>query len=179
MHARWSLSLLTMQRVLAGARFLLVVESDGHRVGFCAADARQRDASLLVLLVEPLHQRQGFGSALLQELEGLLIAEQVSVLRLGAISSGTYFWPGMPAENDVAWPFFLRHGWKEEEACADLVRELGSFQTPSLVSSRFGRTKIVLRLADDDLHSKIAEFERATFPTWAPFVENELAELRR
>jgi len=176
MHARWSLSVESMRRVLAEARLSLVAERDGFPVGFCAGDyERSGHAGLLILLVDPAHQRNGIGSALLLQMESILKAEQVSILHLGAVSTGTYFWPGVPAENDAARSFFARHGWQEMDACADLVQELASFETPLWVSDRLRDANIVLRLSDSRLRTKIAEFEWANFPAWAPFVENELA----
>lgn len=177
MHVRWSLSLDSMQKVLADARSLLVAERNGVRLGFCAADYEPTgDAGLLALLVEPAYQRQGIGSALIFELERILEVEQVSLLHLGAFSTGTYFWPGLPAENESALPFFAKHRWRQEESCADLIQELASFKTPIWVSDRIKDANIVLRLADTGLRSKVAAFERANFPAWASFVDNEFAD---
>lgn len=179
MHARWSLSLDSMLMVLADARALLVAERNGVPLGFCAADYEPTgNAGLLALLVEPAYQRQGIGSALLSELERLLAVEQVSLLHLGAFSTGTYFWPGLPAENELALPFFAKHGWRQEEPCADLVQELACFKTPIWVSDRIKNANIFLRLAGADLRTKVGAFERANFPAWASFVDNELADSR-
>lgn len=178
-HARWSLSLDSMQTALADARSLLVAEREGVRLGFCAADYEPAgDAGLLALLVEPAFQRRGIGSALITELERILQFEQVSVLHLGAFSTGTYIWPGLPAENELALPFFAKHGWRREESCADLIQEITSFKTPVWVSDRIKDAGIVLRLADTGLHDKVAAFERAHFPAWASFVDNEFADMR-
>ena len=177
MHARWSLSLDSMQKVLADARSLLVAERNGVRLGFCAADyASTGDAGLLILLVEPACQRQGIGSALVSRLKRILRTKQVRTLHLGACSNGTYFWPGLPAENELALPFFLKHGWQKEEACADLVQELDSFKTPVWVSDRIRHSNAVFQLANTELRPEIAAFERGNFPAWASFVDNEFAE---
>lgn len=176
MHARWSLSLDKMQQVLADAGSLLVAERGSLRLGFCAADYRSGgDASLLTLLVEPTYQRQGVGSALISQLERLLQVEEVGSLHLGATGTGTYFWPGVPTEHQPALSFFARHGWRQEESCADLVRELASFSTPGWVSERIKNADISLRLADFQLRTKVAAFEQAHFPAWASFIENVFA----
>ena len=176
MDARWSLSLESMQDILAYVSLLLVAECDGIRIGFCATNFRRfGDAGLLTLLVEPAFQHHGVGSALLLRLQSMLEAEQVRSLQFGAVGTGAYFWPGMPAENDSAQAFFMKCGWREEAACADLVQELTTFRTPFWVSSRITKAKVVLRVAHSHLHAEIADFERTNFPAWAPFVENELA----
>ena len=176
MHPRWSLPIDAMGRVLAGVRTLLVAERDGLRVGFCAADhVRLGDAGLLSLLVEPAYQRRGIGHGLLAHLDRLLQAEQVRRLHLGAISSGSYFWPGVPAEHDATWPFFARHRWQQQESCADLVQELAGFQTPGWVSGRLTEAGVILRLSEPRLRSAIVAFERTCFPAWSHYFENELA----
>ena len=177
MHARWSLSLDSMQKVLADARSLLVAERKGVRLGFCAADYEPTgDAGLLTLLVEPAYQRQGIGSALVVRLKCILNLEQVRSLHLGAFSTGTYFWPGLPTENEPALRFFAKHGWQQEESCADLVQELASFKTPLWVSERIRNTNTVFHLAHTELRPKVAAFEQTNFPAWASFVDNEFAE---
>ena len=177
MHARWSMSLDSMQKVLADARTLLVAERNGVRLGFCAADFEPTgDAGLLTLLVEPAYQRQGIGSALVRRLKRVLKTEQVKSLHLGAFSTGTYFWPGLPTENELTLPFFAKHGWQQEESCADLVQELASFETPIWVSDRIRNANTVFRLAHIELRPKVAAFEWANFPAWASFVDNEFAE---
>ncbi len=177
MHARWSLSIGAMQQVLGGARSLMVAERNGVRVGFCATDYKPSgDAGLLALLVEPAYQRQGVGSALLAATKHVLEGDKVELLHLGASSNGSYFWPGLPAENDSALPFFVKHGWQQQESCADLVQDLTSFNTPIWVSDRISNANIVFRLADPDLRSNVAAFERTYFPAWAAFIENEFAD---
>lgn len=177
MHARWSLSLESMQKVFADARSLFVAERNGVRVGFCAADYEPLgDAGLITLLVEPAYQRQGIGSALVVELKSVLKVEKVRSLHLGGFSTGVYFWPGLPEENQSALPFFLKHGWHEEASCADLVQELACFKTPMWVLDRIRHADIALRLCNTAIRKEVAAFERVNFPAWAPFVDNELAD---
>ncbi len=176
MDARWGLSMDSLQNILADVPLLLVAECDGIRIGFCAANFRPSgEAGLLTLLVEPALQHHGVGTALLRQLQSMLETEQVRSLHLGAVGNGAYFWPGMPAENDSARGFFRKYGWREDEPCADLVQELTSFKTPGWVSSRISKAKMFLGVAPSHLHTEITDFERANFPAWAPFVENELA----
>ena len=176
MHTRWSLSLRSMCNVLLEARSLLVAERHGLPVGFCAADYEQTgDAGLLVVLVDPAHQRTGVGSALLTQLQTTLRTEQVGKIHLGALSNGSYFWPGLPVEHESAWPFFVKHGWKPEESCADLVQDLTRFQPPSWVYERLTRSGVVLGKSEAHLRSAVTKFERTNFPAWSTFVDNELA----
>jgi len=176
MHSRWALLMKSLQNVLADARVLLVAERHGVRVGFCAADHDEiGNAGLLVVLVEPSVQRSGVGRALLAQLETVLHAARAVSLRLGAISTGAYFWPGLPVENDSAWPFFLGHGWEQEEPCADLVQDLAFFTMPLWVRERLTAARVTLRESAPDLRDKILQFEQANFPAWTAFMANELA----
>ena len=176
MHSRWALLKKSLYNVLADARVLLVAERHGFRVGFCAADHDEMgNAGLLVILVEPSVQRCGIGSALLEQLEAVLHTARIVSLRLGAVSTGTYFWPGLPAENDSVWPFFLGHGWKQEESCADLVQDLACFSMPLWVQERLREARVTLRRSVPYLRHRILEFEQANFPAWTAFMANELA----
>lgn len=68
----------------------------------------------------------------------------VTTLRLGAVSTGTYFWPGLPAESASVFPFFLNHGWEQEESCADLVQNLACFTTPLWVVEQLTQARVTL-----------------------------------
>lgn len=176
MPSRWALLMKSLQNVLADARVLLVAERHGIRVGFCAADHDEiGNAGLLVVLVEPSVQRSGVGCALLEQLEAVLHSARVVSLRLGAVSTGTYFWPGLPAENKSVWPFFQGHGWKQEESCADLVQDLAFFSMPMWVRERLTAARVTLRESAPHLRDKILQFEQANFPAWTAFMANELA----
>ena len=177
LHPRWHLSSSALRKFLIETRLLLVAEGDGSPLGFCAVDYEPfEEAGISVLLVDPVHQRQGIASALLQEAERLLRAQGVRTLRLGAVSTGTYLWPGLPEEQQSALPFFARRGWIEEEHCADLVQDLDNFETPAWVSDRLKDLGIVLRLATRELHTRVITFERTNFPDWTCFIENGLSD---
>lgn len=177
MHARWSLTIDSMQKVLVATRSLLVAERGGTRIGFCAADhGSTSDAGLIALVVDPAFRRQRVGSTLISEMKRILTAARVTSLHLGGFSTGTYFWPGLPAENEAALPFFTKLGWRQEEPCADLIQELESFTTPSWVSDRIRGAGVVFRLADLGRLDETISFERLNFPAWAPFVENDFAD---
>ncbi|MGI4826967.1 MAG: GNAT family N-acetyltransferase, partial [Janthinobacterium lividum] len=67
MHDRWPLSMDAMLETLSGVGLLLVAEAEGRRLGFCAINYRRGGpAGLILLLVEPSHQRCGIGTALLR-----------------------------------------------------------------------------------------------------------------
>ena len=175
MHARWALAPEAMLALLADLPLALVAEREGVRLGFCAADVDRFDtAGLVAMLVEFSVQKQGIGTELLLHMEAELRARGIRTLTLGAVSGGTYFWPGLPAEQDAAWSFFQQRGWVEQEGCADLVHSLRGYRTPEWVSARLEKAGVGLRSGTPELRDRIEAFEAAHFPVWAPFVAHEL-----
>ena len=175
MPSRWSISGAVLQSVLSEAKLVLVAEQHGSPVGIGAVDyVPCGEAGLILLMVDPAHQRQGIATRLLQSLQARLNALGATVLRLGAVSTGTYLWPGMPAELEDSWQFFTKKGWLAEESCADLVQELQTFRTPIWVAQRILATGIVLRRSIPALRSEIVAFERLNFPAWSTFFEEKL-----
>ena len=111
MHPRWSISDDVLQSVLVATKLALIAEQDGIPLGLGAVDYGSfGKAGLVFLIVDPAWQRQGIGTLIVEALEAQLRAMQISVLRLGAVSTATYLWTGMPFEADAAWPFFARKG---------------------------------------------------------------------
>ena len=174
MHARWSISNGALQSVLSATKLVLIAEQDGIPLGIGAVDyASFGEAGLIFLIVDPACWRQGIGTAIVEALESQLKTMQISVLRLGAVSTATYLWPGMPTEMDTAWPFFARRGWRLEEGCDDLVQELGGFQTPDWLVRSLETAGVTLSLSSPKLRTSVATFEAETFPAWASYFGQE------
>ena len=170
MHARWSISDVALQSVLAASKLVLIAEQGGVPLGIGAVDYDTfGEAGLIFLIVEPAWQRRGIGTLIVEALEYRLRSMQISVLRLGAVSTAAYLWPGLPIEADAAWPFFVHRGWRLEEGCDDLVRELGAFESPSWLVESLESAGVKLRLCSPALRTRVAEFETAVFPVWARY----------
>lgn len=163
MPGRWSLSMEAMLEVLSSTSLLLVAEAEGARLGLCAVDSSQGAfAGLILLLIEPSHQRLGIGTALITRMETILSEQNIRRLKLGAGRS-SYFWPGLPAELSRTWPFFAKRGFTEEEPSEDLVQALVDFRTPDWVGGRLLSSGISLRLAEPILREQIIAFENTNF----------------
>ena len=172
---RWSLPHERLQSHLGTASIKLVMESCGQQVAFIAAAHRpSQDASLLSVLVEPSHQRQGFGGLLVNQLTRMLADVGCSRCTLGSGTEADYFWPGVPDGEQSAWPFFAKHGFKETERTFDLLQNLHEYQSPEWVMHRPHHHGVTVGLANTNLSSKILEFESRTFPAWSTFYENAL-----
>ena len=174
MPLRWDISGESLKTVLSDTKLILVAEHNGRPVGLGAVDYDlSGEAGLVFLAVDSAWQGQGIGTKLLQALERDLKALQIHVLRLGAVSTATYLWPGMPAEMDVAWPYFERRGWSAEEGCADLVQKLGGFVTPAWLTDGMADAGITLRLSNSELRASVAAFEAEKFPAWSSYFRQD------
>ena len=165
-------------RILSNKQLLLVAQRDGERTGFCAVDyGHEQTAALTVLLVDPRTHRQGIGTKLIKRVAAVLKANKVRRLELGAGKS-SYFWPGLPAEQDAAWLFFTRHGFQEQESSEDLVRTLDGYETPPWVHARQVANRTEVRLASLERADQINEFEHKYFPMWAQYFRGEMQQGR-
>ena len=172
---RWSLPQEQLRNHLSTASIKLVVERRGQRIAFVAAAHQPfREASLLIALVEPLHQRQGVGEMLVRQVMQMLAKSGCSSCSLGAGANADYFWPGVPDGEQTAWPFFAKCGFKESERTFDLLQDLNEYQSPEWVTRRPNRHGISIRLATGLLSTRILEFESSAFPAWVAFYENAL-----
>ncbi len=170
MPSRWAVSGEVLNAVLSETKLVLVAERQGCPVGIGAIDYDlSGEAGLVFLVVDPLWQGQGIGTSLLGAFERELKALHIHVLRLGAVSTGTYLWPGMPAEMEAAWPFFEHRGWSIEEGCADLVQKLAGFVTPAWLNESLKYSGVSLRLCNSESRARVAAFEAEHFPVWSSY----------
>ena len=169
-HPRWAVSGDVLKTVLSETKLVLVAERQGCPIGIGAIDYDlSGEAGLVFLVVDPLWQGQGIGTSLLRALERELKALHIHVLRLGAVSTGTYLWPGMPVEMGAAWPFFERRGWIAEEDCADLVQQLDGFVMPGWLNESLKEAGVSLRLSNSALRAEVVTYEAEHFPVWLSY----------
>ncbi|MGI4756005.1 MAG: GNAT family N-acetyltransferase [Janthinobacterium lividum] len=179
-HPRWFVTAAALRLTLSNSKLVVVAEQFGKPVGVGAVDYDLfGEAGLVFFLIDPSHQGRGIATFLLQAIESRLKALGIRVLRLGAVSTGTYLWPGIPTELEASWWFFIKNGWLAEESCADLVQELQTFSTPPWVFERIKAAGIVLQLSTPALRSSIVAFERLNFPAWSTFFEEKLCRSER
>jgi len=83
-------------------------------------------AGVQAIVVDPDCQRQGVGSALLAELERLLVAAGYRETMVGA---GLHrFWSGVPDDLSVAGAFFEKNGYTHSYEAIDMVAPLNVFR---------------------------------------------------
>lgn len=176
MHNRWAISMRAMLNIIDNAALVLVAECEGLQSAVCAVDSERGSvAGLILLLVEPAWQRCGVGAKMMRKVETTLREQGVHKLILGA-GNGDYFWPGLPQEQNQAWPFFRKLGFLEEEYSEDLIQVLHDFKTPGWVSTRLATSGVTLCLAESAKRERIAEFEHRYFPAWTVYFENEMSQ---
>lgn len=182
---RWPVSPAEFRHVLAArgeerAGDHLVAVGDGGLVGFVATQTRTvlgapgPGGAVLVLAVDPTHRRRGVGRMVLGGALAHLRARGVRRVQLGG-GGHTYFWPGVPLDLPVAWPFFAALGWEDAERSHDLVCPLSDYVPPPAVLARTRAHGVrVTEAAAGDLPAVLA-FERAHFPGWLPGFERAAA----
>jgi GNAT superfamily N-acetyltransferase len=147
----------------------LLAAVDGQPAGFALTQTAGTAGSILALGVLPRFQRQGVGRALHDGALERLRTRGVSKVHLGS-GAPDYFWPGMPASLDNAWPFFQRLGWEEEWRSIDMIRSLVDYQTPAWVWERVrGQDLVFETLAEtslDSLNTVVIDFVAAEHPGW-------------
>ncbi len=172
---QWAILHDDLQQRLHTATIRLVAVTDGQPIAFCAASHRPSlAAGLLFIAVEPDEQRRGIGGALLEEVLRRLSEAGCSSCFLGTAGEANYFWPGVPKGECSAWPFFSKHGWKENDQICDLSRDLAGYEAPAWVASRAAAHGVTLLLAAAAFRERILDFESNTFPAWSAFFEGAL-----
>jgi ribosomal protein S18 acetylase RimI-like enzyme len=145
----------------------LVAEEGGAALGMVAVDPA---GSILLLLVDPAHQRRGVGTRLLA----------AALRRLGDLGAGTvtlgsggedYIWPGVPDDLPAAVRFFAARGWRWDNQVIDLVRDLRDYRPPAGVYQRAASAGVTLAVAGEQDLEAVLAFEAATFPSWLRWFE--------
>jgi beta-N-acetylhexosaminidase len=145
----------------------VVAERHGVVAGAVAVDPA---GSILLLLVDPAHQRRGVGTRLLEAaLQRLGVLE---VRTVGLASGGDdYIWPGVPDDLPGAVRFFTARGWRWDHAVVDLVGDLRSYRAPEGVYDRPRRAGIAIGVAGEEDRAEVLAFEAANFPHWVRWYE--------
>jgi ribosomal protein S18 acetylase RimI-like enzyme len=154
----------------AGDHLLAVV--DGQTAGFALTQTAGTSGSILALGVLPRFQRQGVGRSLHDRALERLRTRGATKVHLGS-GAPDYFWPGVPASLENAWPFFQRLGWDEEWRSIDMIRSLVDYQIPGWVWERVRGQDLVFETVEDtnlgDLNTAVIDFVAAEYPGWVEY----------
>lgn len=170
----WPIDLQRFQQVLTTPRAgHFVARAQGQVVGFVATSQGsswgQQVGYIQTLLVAPTWQKQGLGSALLEQALTHLRAEQVDTVRLG----GHYprFWCGVPANLPALQGFFQARGWEASETVYDLSQDISQYTTPPAIYQRMEKEQVTLYPATSADIEEVLAFETREFPNWLPHYE--------
>ncbi|HEY8546716.1 MAG TPA: GNAT family N-acetyltransferase [Acidimicrobiales bacterium] len=166
----WAAALDPSWPVLPDALDLLgagyVVQVDRSVVGVVAHDPR---GSILLLAVDPAHQRRGHGTRLLDHALADLRAAGARSARLGA-GGDRYIWPGLPTScGDAVGEFFARRGWVEDDVAVDLVQDLQADGVADRMAAYAPPAGIEVGLAGPRLMADVVAFEDTHFPQWSRY----------
>ena len=154
----WPLLPDSLDLVRAG----LIAETGDLVTGAAAFDEA---GSVLLLLVDPKHQRRGVGTALLDAVVGRLRAGGVRQVSLGSGGS-EYIWPGVPSDLPAAVRFFEARGWTWDHAVTDLVCDLRRYAPPPGICERISASGVSVDVADERDWTDVLSFEQRWFPQW-------------
>lgn len=145
----------------------LVAEQNGDVVGAAAVDPA---GSILLLLVDPIWQRRGVGTALLESATAMLRALGGCSVHLGS-GGRSYIWPGVPADLPAAVGFFESRGWTWDHQVTDLTTDLRRYVAPNAVRGRAAVSGVSIAVAGHGDRADALAFEQRHFPEWLHFFE--------
>ena len=158
-----------IDRVNKGTNFTAVI--DGVIVGFINCQYNGEKGQITLVLVNSKYQKQGIGTALLNEAKKCLKENGVKTIFVGC-GTGSYFWPGVPTNLLSAVNFFKKNGLKEDETNLDMVGNLGNYQTPKEVSENVSSLNLQFEILKEEDRKDLIEFEKLSFPNWIKFFED-------
>jgi beta-N-acetylhexosaminidase len=165
----WRSALAPAWPLLPGALDLiqagLVAEAGDQVAGVAAVDLR---GSLLLIMVDPVRQRQGVGTALHEAALARLRQSGAGEVGLGS-GGGNYIWPGVPVDLPGALRFFQARGWTWDGPVSDLTADLRSYVPPAGVLERAAATGVSLSVARQEEMGEALSFEERWFPEWVPW----------
>ena len=181
---RWPITLEIFREVTEGVQSrsethqLVAKDPGGRIVGYLGSQIRPRkdtEASILLVMVEPDHQRCGFGTKLLNAALARFESEGIATVHLGAFADFP-FWHGMPAYLPAAKRFFEVQGWEIYERSYDLLMDLRDYEPQDWVAERPRQTGIRIRGAEaEDVPALLHHLEKE-FPDWYGWYVRELEE---
>jgi GNAT superfamily N-acetyltransferase len=174
---QWSLSRAVFHAMTVGnpaylaGDHLVALLDDDKIVGFAGTESWSVPGEpvpcgeILVVMVDPVHRRQGVGRALLGRALGVLKRRGVTQVQLGG-GAFDFFWPGVPANLPGAWPFFEACGWETVERSYDLVLDLDGYVTPPGIYERIRLPGITIETAMPGDIPALLAFWGQHFPGW-------------
>jgi ribosomal protein S18 acetylase RimI-like enzyme len=152
-----------------GVTDCFVAEAGGAVAGFVVTqiDAAGVDASrgnLVALVVAPVFQRQGVGTALHAHALDHFAARGVQTVKLGG--GGPWIWAGTPTNLPIAQAFFQAHGWVNAYSCVDMVQDVRSYTTPPEIEQLIDEANVAVTVATPADAPDVLAFEAREFPNW-------------
>lgn len=150
-----------------------ILRSQNEAIGFVATYANDDRASTFIsaLLVDPAHQSQGVGTALIEHARQYL--RNTSKTRSVTIgSSFPRFWPGVPLDiPKPAQEFFVHRGFRPEPGATarDYTIDLRTYEPPAAVLGRAANSRITFAPWRKDQYEECLRNQKEHFgndPVW-------------
>jgi len=149
-------------------------ELDNSVIGFISVKYKEvnkeKRGVIVFLFVEERYRGRGIGKKLLTAGVNWLKGNAVKEIKCGA-NAGSYFWPGIPENLNVA-NFFLKNGFQTtNDVVVDMFQDVIDFVAPSNVYLPLKENAVTIEYADGEHASKISDFVRNNFPDWANYYQ--------
>ena len=139
--------------------------SAAKTIGICCAGHQGETGQISVLMVDPQHQRQGVGTALLADTLEQMQQRGVKEVHVGS-GVGSYIWPGIPKNIPGALGFFQRHGFEVYEDSVDMGLPLTSWRdAPTSIHAKLPSSVKVHSAKAEHTHELIA-MVKDNFAQW-------------
>jgi GNAT superfamily N-acetyltransferase len=179
-YALWSMKEQKFLDILYGNNDLhnetkvICEESDNSLIGFISVKykviGKEKRGVIVFLFVDEKYRGTGAGKKLLTAGVNWLKGKRVKEIKCGA-NAGSYFWPGIPENLNVA-NFFLKNGFQTtNDVVVDMFQDVTNFVAPSNIYLPLKENTVIIEYANEEYASKISDFVKADFPNWAEYYQ--------
>lgn len=152
----------------------VVAEENGQIIGFIMVELGRKcntvpeQASIMTLFVDPAHQRQGIGSAILRVMEEKL--RGLGVERVSFGGSQNRFWTSLPEDFEAGRSFLEHHGYiiQDDKPASDLVWPVEGYTMTPKSRQRLDEAGVTKASVRSEEALSFLEFEEREFRGWVP-----------
>ena len=133
-------------------------------------------SALTLLLVDPLYQRKGIGTHLINYFCNDLKKKGIKDISLGA-GATKLLWHGVPCSLSHACSFFKKSGFIfEDEKSYDLLQDISEFRCPEEVLLPLKKFQFSIEAITSAESMDVLAFEKKYFPNWHHYFKDAISK---